>query len=74
MVFKYEAMQSNELTLEVGQVVEVIAVEVEGWWKGRIGSKERLFPSNFVEIIEEDDELPQTTGTPSSMNESDKRE
>ena len=35
---------------------EVLMLEVieEGWWKGRVGQKEGVFPSNFVEEITED--------------------
>ena len=34
--------------------MEVLEEEEEGWWKGRIGSKEGVFPSNFVEEISEE--------------------
>ena len=27
--------------------------EEEGWWKGRVDGKEGLFPSNFVEMLEQ---------------------
>ena len=27
--------------------------EEEGWWKGRVDGREGLFPSNFVEAIEQ---------------------
>ena len=27
--------------------------EEEGWWKGRVDRKEGLFPSNFVELVEQ---------------------
>ena len=33
--------------------------EEEGWWRGRIGSKEGVFPSNFVEEILEEEPKPQ---------------
>ena len=26
----------------------------DGWWRGRVGDKEGVFPSNFVETIQED--------------------
>ena len=51
--FSYAADNIDELSLEPGQVVEVIAEEEEGWWRGKLGGKEGVFPSNFVEIIEE---------------------
>ncbi len=33
----------------VMQIVEVIAEEEEGWFRGRLNNKEGVFPSNFVE-------------------------
>ena len=27
--------------------------EEEGWWKGRVDGREGLFPSNFVEMMEQ---------------------
>ena len=53
VVFSYAADNIDELSLEPGQIVEVLAEEEEGWWRGRMGGKEGVFPSNFVEIIEE---------------------
>ena len=35
--------------------MEVIEEEEEGWWRGKVGDKVGLFPSNFVEIVEETD-------------------
>ena len=33
------------------QNVEIIAEEEEGWWKGKVGHKEGVFPSNFVQVL-----------------------
>ena len=42
----------------------VLEVVEEGWWKGRIGQKEGVFPSNFVEeITEEAPELPPSSSS-----------
>ena len=53
VAFSYAADNIDELSLEPGQIVEVLAEEEEGWWRGKMGGKEGVFPSNFVEIIEE---------------------
>ena len=37
------------------QVVEILGEEEEGWWRGRINGREGVFPSNFVESIEQSD-------------------
>ena len=48
----------------------VLEVVEEGWWKGRIGQKEGVFPSNFVEeITEEAPELPPSSSSSSSHND-----
>ena len=54
--FSYAADNIDELSLEPGQIVEVLAEEEEGWWRGKLGGKEGVFPSNFVEIIEDPNE------------------
>ena len=41
-------------------MVDVLEEEEEGWWRGRIGNHEGVFPSNFVEEIEEE-EPPKST-------------
>ena len=56
VTFSYAADNIDELSLEPGQVVEVLAEEEEGWWRGKLGGKEGVFPSNFVEILEEPNE------------------
>ena len=45
----------------------VLEVVEEGWWKGRVGQKEGVFPSNFVEEITEEAPEP-----PSSSSHNDK--
>ena len=37
------------------QVVEILGEEEEGWWRGRINGRDGVFPSNFVESIEQSD-------------------
>ena len=36
----------------------VLEIVEEGWWRGRIGQKEGVFPSNFVEEITEEEPPP----------------
>jgi len=51
--FHYDAVNPDELTLQVGQKVRVDEVIDEGWWAGQELSTGRrgLFPSNFVRRI-----------------------
>ena len=47
--FDYTAIEDNDLTLKVGDVVEVLRDENKGWWIGQLKGKLGLFPSNYVE-------------------------
>lgn len=51
VTFQYEPEQDDELALEVGEIVEVLEDDDEGWWKGSLNGKIGMFPSNFVEKI-----------------------
>ena len=52
--FAYRASNSDELTLEVGDVVTVLSRQIEddGWWRGELQGRVGVFPDNFVESIE----------------------
>lgn len=57
-LFDYEAEVLGDLTLRAGDVIIILEKDTEGgWWTGRIGAREGLFPSNYAEIID-DKELP----------------
>lgn len=43
-----------EISLEAGDVIEVIEKRVDGWWRGRCQGKEGLFPSHFVVELDPD--------------------
>lgn len=51
MVFSYNQDHEDELNLKVGDVINIIGEEEEGWWRGVLHGKEGVFPSNFVEEI-----------------------
>jgi hypothetical protein len=52
--FSYAAENTDELSLMPGQTVDVLGEEEDGWWRGKLGDKVGLFPSNFVEVINEE--------------------
>ena len=31
-----------------GDIIEVISKEAGDWWKGRLGTKQGIFPANYV--------------------------
>eukprot|EP00484_Ammonia_sp_Unknown_P027509 CAMPEP_0197032254 /NCGR_PEP_ID=MMETSP1384-20130603/10974_1 /TAXON_ID=29189 /ORGANISM="Ammonia sp." /LENGTH=952 /DNA_ID=CAMNT_0042461887 /DNA_START=28 /DNA_END=2886 /DNA_ORIENTATION=- len=53
-LFDYEAEVHGDLTLRAGDIIYILDREEEdGWWTGCIGNRQGLFPSTYVEIIEE---------------------
>ena len=44
----YTARNDDELTVNVNDEVTVIHKREGGWWRGRLGDKEGLFPSSCV--------------------------
>ena len=59
-VFLYNARESNEISMQVGDVVEIISEDPSGWWTGRVVLRMSgepgdtipgLFPANYVELI-----------------------
>ena len=59
VVFSYAADNIDELSLEPGQIIDVLNEEEEGWWRGILEGTEGVFLSNFVELLEEDEPAKQ---------------
>ena len=56
-LYDFKAGSSDELSLSVGDVVELTARVGSEWLRGRLGGREGMFPAQFVEIKED---LPQS--------------
>ncbi|KAK2140009.1 hypothetical protein LSH36_1514g00002 [Paralvinella palmiformis] len=52
--FDYEPQQDDELRLTIGEVIEVTKQEQEGWWEGVKKGVTGVFPSNFVEVLQDE--------------------
>lgn len=59
VVYDYAAEEENELDLTEGSIVEHIEQVDEGWWSGTSNGKSGLFPSNYVELLEDEQEPSQ---------------
>lgn len=59
VVFSYDPANQDELKLSVNDILEVLAEEEEGWWRGVLNGKNGVFPSNFVEPLEPGIEIKQ---------------
>ena len=67
VAFSYTAENEDELSLALGDIVEILEDDEDGWWRGRIHEKEGMFPCNFVEPLvdkEEPTSLPDTNSPP----------
>eukprot|EP00092_Neocalanus_flemingeri_P074822 GFUD01092586.1.p1 GENE.GFUD01092586.1~~GFUD01092586.1.p1 ORF type:complete len:418 (+),score=157.80 GFUD01092586.1:144-1397(+) len=73
VVFPYEGINKDELTLRVGQVVTILTREVEdaGWWKGEVDGAVGVFPENFVRLIEKDNSGKKPERPPALTNTSE---
>eukprot|EP00123_Amoebidium_parasiticum_P015395 comp22948_c1_seq1/m.36394 comp22948_c1_seq1/g.36394 ORF comp22948_c1_seq1/g.36394 comp22948_c1_seq1/m.36394 type:complete len:488 (-) comp22948_c1_seq1:45-1508(-) len=61
----YEAAQSDEISFKPGDIIEITNQEHDDWWEGTVNGKTGMFPSNFVDMLP-DEEKPlrkASTGT-----------
>ncbi|XP_053405072.1 unconventional myosin-Ie-like [Mercenaria mercenaria] len=48
-LYAYDAQDTDELSFNEGDIIEIIKEDPAGWWNGRLRGKEGLFPANYVE-------------------------
>ena len=50
VLFPYNAVNEDELSLEEGQLITIVSKDVEdkGWWKGEVDGKVGVFPVSFA--------------------------
>ena len=51
VTFDYESQDQDELTLKLGDIVHVLGEEEPGWWRGQVGGKTGVFPSEKYRFI-----------------------
>jgi len=54
VLFSYQPVHDDELELKADQLVEFMCEVEDGWWKGRVGGRVGVFPSNFVEMCSDE--------------------
>ncbi|XP_054661260.1 unconventional myosin-If [Grus americana] len=50
-LYQYVGQDVDELSFNVGDIIDVLLEDTSGWWKGRLHGKEGLFPGNYVQKI-----------------------
>ena len=49
--YPYVPLRKDEIKLEVDNNVDVYLKRESGWWFGKSGSQQGLFPHNFVQAV-----------------------
>lgn len=49
-LYAYSAKETDELSLQVGDIVEITSKSGD-WWEGNVGGRTGSFPSNYVELL-----------------------
>ncbi|NWS60894.1 MYO1F protein, partial [Chunga burmeisteri] len=50
-LYQYIGQDVDELSFNVGDIIDILLEDISGWWKGRLHGKEGLFPQNYVQKI-----------------------
>ena len=50
-IYDYTAGREDELTVQAGDVINIIERSDGGWWTGEFNGVTGLFPANYIEEI-----------------------
>ncbi|XP_028259817.1 unconventional myosin-If isoform X2 [Parambassis ranga] len=50
-LYQYIGQDTDEISFDVNDVLDIVKEDPSGWWTGRIHGREGLFPGNYVEKI-----------------------
>uniref|UniRef100_A0A3P8WP09 Myosin IF n=1 Tax=Cynoglossus semilaevis TaxID=244447 RepID=A0A3P8WP09_CYNSE len=50
-LYQYIGQDTDEISFDVNDIIDLIQEDPSGWWKGRFRGREGLFPGNYVEKI-----------------------
>ncbi|XP_059157051.1 unconventional myosin-Ie-like isoform X2 [Physella acuta] len=50
-LYAYDAQDTDELSFNEGDIIDIISEDASGWWKGKVRGQEGLFPENYVQKI-----------------------
>ncbi|XP_076012146.1 unconventional myosin-Ie isoform X2 [Genypterus blacodes] len=50
-LYAYDAQDTDELSFNADDMIDIIKEDASGWWTGRLRGKQGLFPNNYVTKI-----------------------
>uniref|UniRef100_A0A8C2KHD2 Osteoclast-stimulating factor 1 n=1 Tax=Cyprinus carpio TaxID=7962 RepID=A0A8C2KHD2_CYPCA len=50
-LYAYDAQDTDELSFNADDIIDIIKEDVSGWWTGKLRGKQGLFPNNYVTKI-----------------------
>ncbi|XP_066512615.1 unconventional myosin-Ie-like [Hoplias malabaricus] len=50
-LYAYDAQDTDELSFNADDIIDIITEDASGWWTGRLRGKQGLFPNNYVTKI-----------------------
>ncbi|XP_053318478.1 unconventional myosin-Ie [Spea bombifrons] len=50
-LYAYDAQDTDELSFNANDIIDIIKEDISGWWTGRLRGKQGLFPNNYVTKI-----------------------
>ncbi|XP_061738079.1 unconventional myosin-Ie isoform X2 [Nerophis ophidion] len=50
-LYAYDAQDTDELSFNANDIIDMIKEDASGWWTGRLRGKQGLFPNNYVTKI-----------------------
>ncbi|KAM8826480.1 myosin IEb [Synchiropus picturatus] len=50
-LYAYDAQDTDELSFNAEDIIEILSEDASGWWFGRLRGREGMFPGNYVEKI-----------------------
>lgn len=54
-VYDYGAQDGSALSFKTGDIIEVLSMQDSGWWDGLLRGERGWFPSNYVEVVPDDE-------------------